>query len=101
MSPSSVAPLRPKPTGPRWQWPLTLVLLGVAGSMVLVAVDAFRVGSVVLAASVLLAAFLRLFLPDDQAGLLVVRRRRTDVTTLVIFGIGLSILSFWVPPPPS
>lgn len=101
MSPSNVAPLRPKSTGPRWQWPLTLVLLGVAGSMVLVAVDAFRVGSVVLAASVLLAAFLRLFLPDDQAGLLVVRRRRTDVTTLVIFGIGLSILSFWVPPPPS
>ena len=101
MSPSNVAPLRPKSNGPRWQWPLTLVLLGVAGSMVLVAVDAFRVGSVVLAASVLLAAFLRLFLPDDQAGLLVVRRRRTDVTTLVIFGIGLSILSFWVPPPPS
>ena len=100
MSPSNVAPLRPKATGPRWQWPLTLVLLGVAGSMVLVAVDAFRIGSVVLAASVLLAAFLRLFLPDDQAGLLVVRRRRTDVTILVIFGIGLSILSFWVPPPP-
>lgn len=99
MNPSNVAPLRPKPPGPRWQWPLSLVLLGVALAMVLVAIDAFRLGSVVLAASVLLAAFLRLLLPDAQAGLLVVRRRRTDVTILVTFGIGLSILSFWVPPP--
>jgi hypothetical protein len=48
---------------------------------------------------VLLAAFLRLLLPDADAGMLVVRSRRADAITLGILGIGLTVFTFWVPPP--
>jgi hypothetical protein len=81
------------------QWPITLVLIGVAISMVMIAADYFRRGSIVLSASVLLAAFLRLLLPDSDAGMLVVRSRKVDVITLGVLGVGLTIFTFWVPPP--
>ena len=44
---------------PRWwrQWPIIVVLCGVAVALILVGLDYFRRGSVVLAGSVLLAAF--------------------------------------------
>ena len=67
--------------------------------MVLIALDYFRRGSIVLSASVLLAAFLRLLLPDEDAGMLVVRSRKVDVITLGVLGVGLTVFTFWVPPP--
>ena len=67
--------------------------------MVLIAMDYFRRGSVVLSASVLLAAFLRLLLPDADAGMLVVRSRKIDVAVLAVLGIGLTLFTFWVPAP--
>lgn len=95
-----VVPLRPARRR-SWlaQWPLTLVLIGVGVAMVLIGLDYFRRGCVVLSASVLLAAFLRLLLPDDDAGMLVVRSRKVDVAVLAVLGIGLSVFTFWVPPP--
>jgi hypothetical protein len=81
------------------QWPITVVLLGIALALTLVVLDYFRRGAVVLAASVLLAAFLRLLLPDREAGLLVVRSRRVDVVILGALGAALAIFAFWVPPP--
>ncbi len=81
------------------QWPILVVLLGVVVALVLVALDYFRRGSVVLAGSVLLAAFLRLLLPDREAGLLAVRSRRVDVAILGVMGALLAIFAFWVPPP--
>ena len=97
---ASVVPIRP-PAKRRWfaQWPITLVLLGVLFSMGLIASDYFRRGCVVLSASVLLAAFLRLLLPDDDAGWLAVRSRKIDVVILGALGIGLSVFAFWVPAP--
>ena len=97
---AEVVPLR-RPTRRNWlaQWPITLVLIGVGVSMLLIAMDYFRRGSVVLSASVLLAAFLRLLLPDADAGMLVVRSRKVDVLTLGILGVGLTIFTFWVPAP--
>lgn len=94
----------PSPTSHprRWwvrQWPITLVLALVALSLVLIATDHFRRGSVLLAASVILAFFLRLLLPGREAGFLVVRSRRVDVIVLGILGIGLGIFSLWVPAP--
>ena len=86
---------------PRWwrQWPIIVVLTGVGIALVLVALDYFRRGSVVLAGSVLLAAFLRLFLPEREAGLLVVRSRKIDVAVLGVLGALLALFAFWVPPP--
>ena len=81
------------------QWPITLVLLGVVVAMIMIAMDYFRRGSIVLSASVLLAAFLRLLLPDEDAGMLVVRSRKVDVLTLAALGLGLTIFTFWVPAP--
>ena len=81
------------------EWPITLVLAGVAVAMIFIAMDSFRRGSVVLSASVLLAAFLRLLLPDADAGMLAVRTKKVDVITLGLLGIGVTVFTFWVPPP--
>lgn len=81
------------------QWPIVVVLLGVGIALALVAADFFRRGSIVLAGSVLLAAFLRLLLPDREAGLLVVRSRKVDVAILGVLGVLLALFAFWVPPP--
>lgn len=91
----------PRRERPRWlrQWPLGLVLAGVLASLILIAVDEFRRGCVVLASSIVLAAFLRLLLTDTEAGMLAVRSRRTDVVVLLVMGVGLAVLSFWVPVP--
>jgi hypothetical protein len=98
--PATVVPIRPAQRR-NWlaQWPISIVLLGVAISMTMIGLDFFRRGCVVLSASVLLAAFLRLLLPDADAGMLVVRSRRADAITLGILGIGLTVFTFWVPPP--
>jgi hypothetical protein len=96
----NVVPIR-RTTRRRWftQWPLTLVLIGVCVAMLMIGLDYFRRGCVVLSASVLLAAFLRLMLPDADAGMLVVRSRKVDVAILAVLGLGLSVFTFWVPPP--
>jgi len=81
------------------QWPITVVLLGIAASLVAFATGHFRVASVLLAASVLIAMFLRLLLPTADAGLLVVRSRAVDVTVLAVLGVGIAVLATWVPLP--
>jgi hypothetical protein len=84
----------------RWrEWPIALVLSCVAISLIVVAANHFRRGSVLLAASVLLATGLRLVLPARQAGLLAVRSRLVDVIALGGLGGGLMVLALVVPPP--
>lgn len=97
---ATVVPIRPS-TRRTWlaEWPIGLVLTGVSIAMVMIAMDYFRRGSIVLSASVLLAVFLRLLLPDADAGMLVVRSRKVDVITLAVLGVGLTIFTFWVPAP--
>jgi hypothetical protein len=99
-SEGNVIPLR-RSRLPAWlrQWPIIIVLAGVAVAMTLIALDSFRRGSVVLSASVLLAAFLRLLLPDADAGMLAVRSKKVDVLTLGLLGVGITVFTFWVPPP--
>ena len=75
------------------------MLAGIVLAMVFVALDRFRVGSVLLAISVLAAFFQRLVLSDSRAGLLAVRRRSIDLVVLGVLGVGLAVLSVWVPPP--
>ncbi|MGI9137058.1 MAG: DUF3017 domain-containing protein [Candidatus Nanopelagicales bacterium] len=102
MSPSGAYATSPSSQSRRWwvrQWPITLVLALVALSLVMIATDHFRRGSVLLAASVILAFFLRMMLPGREAGFLVVRSRRVDVIVLGILGFGLGIFSLWVPAP--
>ena len=76
-----------------------LVLLCVAASLLVVAMDRFRVGSLMLAASLVLAFVLRLVLPTRRAGLLVVRSRTVDLIVLGCLAIALIVFSLSVPPP--
>jgi hypothetical protein len=81
------------------QGPITIVLIGVALSLVVVEFWSFRKGSIMLSAFVTLALFLRWLLPDNEAGWLVVRSKRVDVIVLAVLAVGLTLMSFWVPNP--
>lgn len=85
--------------GPRWQWPLMVVLVGLVVSLVIVVEDHFRRGSVLFAGSAVLAFFLRLFLTDADAGWLAVRSRTVDLLVLGALGLSLSVFSLVVPSP--
>jgi hypothetical protein len=86
-------------SGPRSQWPLTVVLAIMVVALVVVAADHFRRGSVLFAAAVVLAFFLRLMLPDQDAGWLAVRSRAIDLACLGALGVGLSVFALIVPSP--
>lgn len=90
-----------RPRRRRWwsEWPIAVVLTGVVVALAVVAIDRFRLGSLILAASVLLAFVLRLVLPRSQVGLLAVRSRTTDLLVLGVLGAALVVFVFWVPPP--
>lgn len=85
--------------GPRLQWPLTLVLVGLVVSLAVVASDHFRRGSVLFAGFVVLAFFLRLLLSDRDAGWLAVRSRGVDLACLGFLGLTISVFALIVPPP--
>ncbi|MFM1965520.1 MAG: hypothetical protein RL134_1245 [Actinomycetota bacterium] len=91
--------LRPRRHGWWRQWPLAVVLLGVIASLTVVALDRFRLGSLMLAASLVLAFILRLVLPTDRAGMLAVRSKRVDLIVLGTLGGALVVFALWVPPP--
>jgi hypothetical protein len=96
---ASVHPLPKRKRSRFAQWPITFVLLGIGISLILIATDHFRRGSIGLAVSVLLAAFLRLFLSNSTAGMLVVRSKAVDVAVLGFLGVILTIFALWVPAP--
>ena len=85
--------------GPPFQWPLMLVLIGLVVSLVVVADDHFRRGAVLFAAFVVGAFFLRLILPDRDAGWLAVRSRAVDLACLGFLGLSLSVFALIVPSP--
>lgn len=96
---SGTAPAAAVTTWLRREWPITVVLLGVAIGLVVAVLAEFRSGTVLLAASVVFAAWLRLMLPDERAGVLKVRSRLIDVAVLAGLGLALTILALVVPSP--
>lgn len=90
-----------RPRRRRWwdQWPIAIVLLCVGASLAIVALDRFRLGSLMLAASLLLAFVLRLVLPSDRAGMLAVRSKRVDLVVLGVLAAALAGFALSVPPP--
>ena len=92
---------RLRPRRRRWwsQWPIAVVLVAVGASLLVVALDRFRVGSLMLAASLVLAFVLRLILPADRAGILAVRSKRVDLIVLGTLAGTLVVFALWVPPP--
>lgn len=96
---AEVRQLRPRRR--RWwaQWPLAIVLAGVVAALAVVAFDRFRLGSLMLAASLVLAFVLRLLLPADRIGMLAVRSKRVDLVVLGTLAAALVVFALWVPPP--
>jgi Protein of unknown function (DUF3017) len=79
-------------TAPRlgWWWvPVPVLLLGLG----LIATDQIRFGGFVVAASVGLAALLRLVLPTSASGGLAVRSRAADVLTLAGLCAALALVT--------
>jgi hypothetical protein len=84
----------------RASWPFALVCAGVlVGLGVVVLLDRFRRGTLLMGASLLLGAWLRMLLPERQVGLLRVRGRAFDTLTLLVLGVGLTVVALVVPPP--
>ncbi|MEU9116738.1 DUF3017 domain-containing protein [Streptomyces sp. NPDC048483] len=83
---------------PARQWPLLTVMGGVAAGLLLVAVDVFRIGTLVIGLSLLAGAALRFALPS--VGMLAVRSRFTDLATYGVLGSVIVLLSMMVQPKP-
>jgi hypothetical protein len=84
----------------RRHWPFLVVWAGVvAGLAVVLVLDRFRKGTLLIAAAVLLGAWLRVLLPTERVGLLKVRGKAVDVLTLLALGLGLAVVALVVPPP--
>lgn len=93
--------LHPRRRGIAAQWPIIVVLASMGAALLVVALNHFRIGSLMLAGSVVLAFVLRLLLPAKDAGLLAVRSKRVDLVVLGVLGAALVVFALWVPPPPA
>ena len=80
------------------QWPLLLVLAcGLVGIGYILAVH-WRRGAMMLGGATGLAGLLRLVLPDEIAGLLVVRGKLWDTAVTGLTGLAIIVLALLVPP---
>ncbi|QIK73049.1 DUF3017 domain-containing protein [Propioniciclava coleopterorum] len=82
------------------QWPLAVVLLGIAAGVVWAGTGHWKRGSFLIGATFALATVLRAALPADRVGLLAVRSRAVDVCCLAVLAVGIVTLSLIVPPQP-
>jgi uncharacterized membrane protein YjjP (DUF1212 family) len=83
---------------PARQWPILLVLGGIAAGLLLTAAGSFRAGIVLVGASMLAGAVLRWLLPS--VGMLAVRSRFTDVITYGVLGTAIVLLALMAQPHP-
>ena len=79
------------------QWPLLLVGFCFAVGLVLIALDYWRRGAMVCGGATGVAALLRLFLPPERAGLLVVRSRPFDAFVVGSAAAAMIVLAILVP----
>jgi hypothetical protein len=80
------------------QWPILTIFLIFLAAFALVVTDFWRRGSLLIGIGVGAAAALRLVLSDNRAGLLVVRGRMTDVTTMVVVSAAVIYVAWTIDP---
>jgi hypothetical protein len=80
------------------QWPILLVGLIFVTAFALVGADFWRRGSLLIGIGVGVAAALRLVLPDERAGLLVVRSKGTDFMTTAIVAAVMAYIAWTIDP---
>ena len=88
---------RPFVAGLVRQLPLLAVLAAVAVGLLLVTVEHWRQGLVLMGLALVGAALLRLLLPERRVGFLAVRSRPVDVVLLAAAGLTLTIVSVAIP----
>ncbi|BBZ73734.1 DUF3017 domain-containing protein [Mycobacterium paraseoulense] len=82
----------------RAQWPILLVGLTFATALVLVGANFWRRGSLLIGIGVGLAAALRLVLPDERSGLLVVRSKGIDFVTTATVATAMVYIAWTIDP---
>jgi Protein of unknown function (DUF3017) len=80
------------------QWPILVVFVIFIAAFGLVITDFWRRGSLLIGIGVGVAALLRLVLSDNRAGLLVVRGRITDFTTMVVVSAAVIYIAWTIDP---
>jgi hypothetical protein len=82
----------------RAQWPILLVGLIFLTALVLVGANFWRRGSLLIGIGVGVAAMLRLALPVERAGLLVVRGKGVDFVTTATVGAAMVYIAWTIDP---
>jgi len=82
----------------RSQWPILLVGLIFAAAFVLVGANFWRRGSLLIGIGAGVAAVLRLLLPEERAGLLVVRSKGGDFMTTAMVGAAMIYIASTIDP---
>lgn len=85
-------------TAAKAQWPILLVGLIFVTAFALVGANFWRRGSLLIGIAVGVAAALRLVLPDDRAGLLVVRSKGMDFITTAAVGAAMVYIAWTIDP---
>jgi hypothetical protein len=80
------------------QWPILLVGLIFAAAFVLAGANFWRRGALLIGVGVGLAAVLRLVLPDERAGLLVVRSKGIDFVTTATVAAAMVYIASTIDP---
>ena len=82
----------------RSQWPIVTVVLIFAVAFALAAANFWRRGALLIGIGVGVAAVLRLALTEDRAGLLVVRSKGIDFTTMALVAAGMMYIAWTIDP---
>jgi xanthine/uracil permease len=82
----------------RLQWPFVTVVLIFAVAFTLAAANFWRRGALLIGIGVGVAAALRLALTEDRAGLLVVRSKGIDFTTMSLVAASMVYIAWTIDP---
>jgi xanthine/uracil permease len=82
----------------RSQWPIMTVVLIFAVAFTLAAANFWRRGALLIGIGVGVAAALRLALTEDRAGLLVVRSKGIDFTTMSLVAASMVYIAWTIDP---
>jgi flagellin-like protein len=82
----------------RSQWPIVTVVLIFAVAFTLAAANFWRRGALLIGIGVGVAAVLRLALTEDRAGLLVVRSKGIDFTTMSLVATSMVYIAWTIDP---
>ena len=82
----------------RLQWPIVTVVLIFVVAFALAAANFWRRGALLIGIGVAVAAVLRLALTEERAGLLVLRSKGVDFTTMAVVAAGMVYIAWTIDP---